>query len=92
MKRNHPKPSDLKPLAPDEEAFSEIVWLIAGSRQQAIQAVNSTLIDLYWQVGETISRRSRPRSGAMAWSRNWLSTSRERSPGFVASPALTCSE
>jgi predicted nuclease of restriction endonuclease-like (RecB) superfamily len=57
MKRNHPKPSGLKPLAPDEEAFSEIVWLIAGSRQQAIQAVNSTLIDLYWQVGETISRK-----------------------------------
>jgi predicted nuclease of restriction endonuclease-like (RecB) superfamily len=57
MKRNHPKPSDLKPLAPDEEAFFEIVWLIAGSRQQAMQAVNSTLIDLYWQVGETISRK-----------------------------------
>jgi len=57
MKRNHPKSSGLKSLTPDEEAFSEIVWLIAGSRQQAIQAVNSTLIDLYWQVGETISRK-----------------------------------
>jgi predicted nuclease of restriction endonuclease-like (RecB) superfamily len=57
MKRNHPKSSGLKALAQDNEGFSEIVRLIAGSRQQAIQAVNSTLIDLYWQVGETISRK-----------------------------------
>jgi predicted nuclease of restriction endonuclease-like (RecB) superfamily len=42
-------------MAQDEEAFSEIVSLIAASRQRALQAVNSTLIDLYWQVGETIS-------------------------------------
>jgi predicted nuclease of restriction endonuclease-like (RecB) superfamily len=57
MKRNHPKSSGLKALAQGDEAFSEIVRLIAGSRQQAMQAVNSTLIDLYWQVGETISRK-----------------------------------
>jgi len=52
---NDPNPSKLELMAQDEEAFSEIVSLIAASRRRALQAVNSTLIDLYWQVGETIS-------------------------------------
>jgi len=55
MKPNDPNPSKLELMAQDEEAFSEIVSLIAASRQRALQSVNSTLIDLYWQVGETIS-------------------------------------
>jgi hypothetical protein len=31
--------------------------LIAASREKAIQAVNTALIDLYWQIGATISRK-----------------------------------
>jgi predicted nuclease of restriction endonuclease-like (RecB) superfamily len=50
-------PSDLKPLVQDEVVFSEIVQLIETARQRALQAVNSALIDLYWQVGEIISRK-----------------------------------
>ena len=42
-------------LTPDD--FSEITQLIAASRQRAVQAVNTALIDLYWQVGQTISRK-----------------------------------
>ena len=38
-------------------SFTEIVQLIANAKQRAIQAVNTSLIDLYWQVGEIISRR-----------------------------------
>jgi predicted nuclease of restriction endonuclease-like (RecB) superfamily len=41
----------------EERGFSEIVRLIESSRHQALQAVNTTLIDLYWQVGEVISKR-----------------------------------
>jgi predicted nuclease of restriction endonuclease-like (RecB) superfamily len=37
--------------------FTEIVELIASAKQRAIQAVNTSLIDLYWQVGEIISRK-----------------------------------
>jgi predicted nuclease of restriction endonuclease-like (RecB) superfamily len=37
--------------------FGEIVELIAASRQRAVQAVNSQLIELYWQVGAIISRK-----------------------------------
>ena len=41
----------------EDAAFSEIVQLIAVSREDALQAVNTALIDLYWQVGATISRK-----------------------------------
>jgi hypothetical protein len=51
------QPSIVKPLVRDEEIFTEIVWLIEASRHRALQAVNSALIDLYWQVGEIISRK-----------------------------------
>lgn len=37
--------------------FEEILTLIQAARQRAYQAVNLELIDLYWQVGQTISRR-----------------------------------
>lgn len=37
--------------------FSEVVQLISAARKQAFQAVNTTLIDLYWQIGAYISRK-----------------------------------
>jgi predicted nuclease of restriction endonuclease-like (RecB) superfamily len=37
--------------------FNEITQLIAAAKQRAVQVVNVSLIDLYWQVGQTISRR-----------------------------------
>lgn len=43
-------------LSPDS-GFAEIVQIIASARQRAFQAVNTQLIDLYWQVGEYISRK-----------------------------------
>jgi DUF1016 N-terminal domain len=41
----------------DEATFSEIVQLIAASREKAPQAVHTTLIDLYLEVGATICRK-----------------------------------
>lgn len=40
-----------------EQGFSEVVRLIEASRGQALQAVNTALIELYWRVGELISKR-----------------------------------
>ena len=40
-----------------EPAFRKIIGLIAAARQRAFQAVNTELIDLYWRVGEYISRK-----------------------------------
>lgn len=42
---------------PEEQGFAEILRLIDASRGRALQAVNTALIDLYWQIGESISRR-----------------------------------
>lgn len=44
------------PLIPQDD-FAEITQLIAAARQRAVQAVNVALIELYWQVGQTISRK-----------------------------------
>lgn len=52
-----PDASGLEPLEVDEAGFSEIVELIAVSRERALQAVNTVLIDLYWKVGAVISRK-----------------------------------
>ena len=40
-----------------EPAFREIISLIEAARRRAFQAVNIELIDLYWRVGEYISRK-----------------------------------
>ena len=37
--------------------FNEVLGLITAAKQRAVQAVNTTLIELYWQVGEVISRK-----------------------------------
>ena len=37
--------------------FTEITQLITTARARAVQAVNTALIDLYWQVGQTISQK-----------------------------------
>lgn len=37
--------------------FTEITQLIIAARVRAVQAVNTALIDLYWQVGQTISQK-----------------------------------
>ena len=40
-----------------QDDFTEITQLIAAARQRAVQEVNTALIELYWQVGQTISRK-----------------------------------
>lgn len=42
---------------PADDGFAEVMSLIQAARQRAIQAVNTALIDLYWQIGEHISRK-----------------------------------
>ncbi|MHB8303435.1 MAG: PDDEXK nuclease domain-containing protein [Acidobacteriaceae bacterium] len=49
--------TNLSTLPPHEAGFAEVASLIAAARQQAFQAVNTALIDLYWQVGAYISRK-----------------------------------
>jgi predicted nuclease of restriction endonuclease-like (RecB) superfamily len=44
-------------LAPLHTQFAEVVQIINQSRQKAFQAVNTALIDLYWQIGKHISQK-----------------------------------
>jgi predicted nuclease of restriction endonuclease-like (RecB) superfamily len=50
-----PKRGNLHP--PTRSDFDEILRLIDAARGRAVAAVNTLLIDLYWQVGERISAR-----------------------------------
>ncbi|MFU2329643.1 DUF1016 N-terminal domain-containing protein [Pseudomonas sp. NFX98] len=45
------------PVSTSDHRFDEVLALIHSSRQKAIQAVNTQLIELYWQVGAHISRK-----------------------------------
>ena len=53
---NQPEPESGVSTLP-ELAFAEVVKLIATARQRSYQAVNTTLIELYWQVGAYISAK-----------------------------------
>ena len=57
-----------KPIGTPMEstAFAEVAGLIVAARQRAIRTVNTVLIDLYWQVGEYISRKV----AAEAWGKS----------------------
>jgi predicted nuclease of restriction endonuclease-like (RecB) superfamily len=52
-----PNPSSIRSAIAEDAAFSEIVGLIVATREKSLQAVNTALIDLYWNVGEIISRK-----------------------------------
>src|ERR1017187_979780 len=70
-----------------ESSFREVVSLIQRARQRAFQAVNTELIDLYWRVGEYISRRI----SADGWGKNTVvalaSFIRRHEPGAGGFPA-----
>lgn len=60
--KSKPKGASVKAVVPTagldpDESFDVIVSLIDAARQRAHQAVNTALIDLYWQIGEHISRK-----------------------------------
>ena len=43
--------------SPTDATFSEVVQLIQTAKQQAVKAVNTTLLNLYWQIGAIISKK-----------------------------------
>lgn len=56
MKTLSPRPA--KTIAGKHEpAFREVIGLIQSARVRALRTVNTELIDLYWRVGEYISRK-----------------------------------
>jgi predicted nuclease of restriction endonuclease-like (RecB) superfamily len=43
--------------SPSEADFDEVLGLIDAARTRAVAAVNTTLIELYWSIGEIITRK-----------------------------------
>ncbi|MDF0731487.1 PDDEXK nuclease domain-containing protein [Pseudomonas entomophila] len=54
--RQQPGQADASSLSRDDR-FDEVVTLIHSARQRCMQAVNTQLVELYWQVGAYISRK-----------------------------------
>ncbi len=54
---SNPNPASIRSATAEDATFSEIVRLIVATREKALQTVNTALIDLYWNVGEIISRK-----------------------------------
>jgi hypothetical protein len=70
--------------------FPEVVRLIAASRERGFQAVNTELIDLYWHVGATISRKIKAAEWEMGSSNDSLPILRRRSLAYAVLPELNC--
>jgi predicted nuclease of restriction endonuclease-like (RecB) superfamily len=64
-KRNQPEKAttqlpagQLKGAAPSQTDFDVVLGLIEAARTKAVAAVNTTLIDLYWSIGQYINRKT----------------------------------
>jgi hypothetical protein len=47
---SNPDSSSIRTTTKEDESFSEVVGLIVASRERAVQAVNTALIELYWKI------------------------------------------
>lgn len=72
--------------------FDEIAAMIVVAKQQAFQVANTTLIDLYWKVGEYISRKIDSAEWVTASSSNWPNIWRGRNPVCEDLRIATCFE
>lgn len=63
-------------------SFHEITELIREAKQRAYRAVNIELVTLYWQVGETISRRIESDGWGKSTIKSLSSYIRETQPGI----------
>ena len=88
--KRRPRASALAAVS-EEQAFSEVVEMIQASRNRALAAVNTALIDLYWRIGEYISRKLE----TAAWGEGVVEALRATSSATIraseALPGATCS-
>ena len=86
-----PAPSALGAKS-EEEAFAEVVEMIQTARGQTLRVVNSAVIDLYWRVGEYISRKLETASWGEGVVEALARYIQHRHPTYAASHGLTSSE
>jgi predicted nuclease of restriction endonuclease-like (RecB) superfamily len=66
---------------PPEADFDVVLGLIASARARAVAAVNTTLIDLYWNIGQYISRKTSEEGWGKGTVRVLAATIQKRFPG-----------
>lgn len=69
----------------DEKAFQEVLAMIKNARAKVAKAVNNGLIDLYWNIGEYISTKSKKDSWGSGTVQNlsdFLRNTEPNSKGF----------
>lgn len=72
----------------NEADFAEVVQLITVARKHAYQVVNTTLIELYWQVGSYISNKVKAAEwgdGVIAQLAQYLAVNQPNLKGFTSS-------
>ncbi len=52
-----PKATSLASASPPTSEFEAVAEMIRTARGRAVEAVNTTLIDLYWRIGQYLSQR-----------------------------------
>ena len=78
----------IKPVQNQDHNFDEIINLINSSKDLAYQTVNTILIDLYWRIGEYISKKialSEWGDGVVEQLANYISKSQPGIRGFTRS-------
>jgi len=76
------------PASPSPADFDEVLLLIEAARGRAVSAVNKELIDLYWTIGEYISRKITAASwgeGTVQTLADYIRKSQPNARGFSAS-------
>lgn len=79
--------TDNTPTAPQQQDFPPILDFIRQSRGRALAAVNHELLDLYWRVGEYLSRKVAEQGwgkGTVKQLADWLAAKEPGLRGFSA--------
>jgi len=72
-----------KPNAPSQTDFDIVLGLIDAARTRAVAAVNTTLIELYWSIGEYISRKTAEEGWGQGTVEALAETIQRRYPGMT---------
>lgn len=68
---------------PSQADFDVVLGLIEAARTKAVAAVNTTLIDLYWNIGQYISRKTADEGWGKGTVETLAQTVQRRYPGVT---------
>ena len=72
-----------------QAGFEEVLSLIDAAKARAVAAVNTALIELYWSIGQHISRKTAEEGSGQGTVEELAETIRQRYPTTRAFPRAT---